>query len=207
MLSRVVRASVLALSSALAVALLTGPPASAAACPSGQVCMTVIVDDQNGSVPAAGNTLYLTLFGAGQATLVQPGGGTFSLGTSVPISQLALAAGSSVGQFTIQTPQSAPIASGRLYFSEADLGGNQPPANAPFRYDYVEFTITYTSTTDVATVNGDVTGIDQVGIPAQMSFQDSAGNVLDNAGTSSPAVRSMGCWTTSSAPSPRTGPA
>ena len=128
MLSRVVRASVLTLSAALALAALSGPPASAAPCPSGQVCMTVIVDDQNLSVPAAGNTLYLTLFGAGQATLVQPDGDTFSLGTSVPLSQLVLAAGSSVGQFTIQTPQVAPLRQSGGCTSPRPTAGRQPAA-------------------------------------------------------------------------------
>jgi hypothetical protein len=192
MLNRAARTTVLALSSAVALATLSGPPASAAACPSGQVCMTIVVDDQNASVPAAGNSLYVTLFGAGQATLARPNDTTFALGESVPLTDLVPAVGGSEGRFTIQTPQVAPLSSARLYFSEASLGGNQPPATAPYRYDYVEFTIVYNA--GIATVNGDVTGIDQVGIPARMSFQDSKGNVLDNAGTSSPAVRSMGCW-------------
>ena len=192
MLRRAKRMAVLMLSTVVAFATLTALPAQAAPCPSGQVCMTIVVDDQSASVPAAGNSLHVTLFGAGQATLVKPDSTTFALGTSVPLADLVPAAGGTEGRFTIQTPQAAPLASGRLYFSEAPLGGNQPPANASYRYDYVEFTIVYTG--GITTVNGDVTGIDQVGIPARMSFQDSTGTILDNAGTSSPAVRSMGCW-------------
>jgi hypothetical protein len=157
-------------------------------------CVTVIVDNQNGSVPASGNTLFLTLFGAGQpATLVTPKGSTFSVGQSMAFEDLLAPAGGDA-QFVIQTPTDNPLAGGRLYFSETDLGGNQPPANASYRYDYVEFTIV--STAGVTTVNGDVTGIDQVGIPAQMAFQDATGRTLNQAGSSAPAVRSMGCWTT-----------
>lgn len=193
-MQRAVRATVIAMATLITLAGLTGTPARAAACPSGQVCMTIAVDDQNKTVPATGNTLYLTLFGAGQATLVKPDTSTFALGASVPVDQLRPKGSPDEARFTIQTPQVAPLASARLYFSEAPLGGNQPPANASFRYDYVEFTIVYTASTGDTTVNGDVTGIDQVGIPARMAFKDSKGRTLDNAGTNSPAVRSMGCW-------------
>jgi hypothetical protein len=166
----------------------------ASTCPSGMACVTIVVDNQNATVPAPGNTLYLTLFDGGQpATLVKPNGSTFGLGQSVKFSDLLPSAGGDA-QFVIQTPTSNPLASGRLYFSETDLGGNQPPANAPYRYDYVEFTIV--SQAGVTTINGDVTGIDQVGIPARMEFQDSSGRTLNQAGSSSPATRSMGCWNT-----------
>ena len=47
MLHRAVRWSALAVATALALATLSGPPAHAAPCPSGQVCMTVVLDDQN----------------------------------------------------------------------------------------------------------------------------------------------------------------
>lgn len=195
MRARSVAAAAVVSSGAVVAGLLGLPSAiGAAACPTGMACVTVVVDNQNGTVPAAGNTLYLTLFDGGQpATLVKPDGSTFSLGQSVPFDTLLAPAGGDA-QFVIQTPTANPLASGRLYVSETDLGGNQPPANAPYRYDYVEFTII--STDGVTTINGDVTGIDQVGIPAQMEFQDSKGRTLDVAGSTSPARRSMGCWTT-----------
>ena len=165
------------------------PASTAPTCPAGDICMTVIVDNQNAGVPATGNTLYLTLVGAdGPTTLVKPDGSTFSLNQSVPFSDL-VPTGGSTAQFTLQTVQENPFSAGRLYFSETDLAGNQPAPNASFRYDYVEFSLV-----DNATVNADVSGIDQVGIPSMLELQDANGKTLDNAGTKKPAVRKMGCW-------------
>ncbi len=159
-----------------------------ASCPAGYICMTVVVDNQNSGVPAANNTLYLTLFGAGTTTLLKPDGASFNLGGSIKFADL-VPTGQSTAQITIQTLQTSPLSSGRLYFSESDLGGSEPAPNAAFRYDYVEFTIVGDST-----VNGDVSGIDQVGIPSKLEFQDANGKTLNNAGTTDPAMRKMGCW-------------
>ena len=170
------------------------PVGAAIRCPVEHTCVLVSVDNQNVSVPASGKTLYLTVFGGGQpATLVAPDGVTHALKKSIPFSDLVPPAGSSA-QFSLQMLTANPFASGRLYFSEQDLGGNQPPAGASYRYDYVEFTII--SQGGVTTVNGDVTGIDQVGIPAQLQFQNGHGTTLNIAGsTTELASRSMGCWT------------
>lgn len=165
------------------------PAIAAATCPSDNICMTIEVDNQNSSVPSDGNSLYLTLFAAGgPTTLVKPDGSTFSTATSVAFDTLVPTGGTSA-QIDIQTSAESPLASGRLYFSESALGPNPPTPNADFRYDYVEFTVTTGQT-----VNGDVTGIDQVGIPAQLAFQDADGNTLNEAGNSNPATRTMGCW-------------
>jgi hypothetical protein len=157
-------------------------------CGSGNICMTVVVDNQNTGIPAGSNTLYVTLFaGAGPTTLYKPGGTSFAVGTSVPFADLVPTTGGRSAQFTIETSRTSPLASGRLYFSEADLKGGQPAVNVPYRYDYVEFTINSNST-----VNGDVTGIDQVGMPARMQFLKADGTVA-SAGDG-PATRTMGCW-------------
>ncbi len=194
-MSRVVAGAVAVIvGAAAALATAVSPAAAAYTCASGSMCVTVIVDNQNTSVPAAGNTLYLTLTGTGgTTTLIDPSGTSHAMNTSVPFSTFQTGS-SGPAQFTVQTQSSNPLASGRLYFSEADLNGSQPAPNGSFRYDYVEFTIVNNS--GVLNVNGDVTGIDQVGIPASMSFQDANGNTLNNSGTSLPATRSMGCWTT-----------
>ncbi|MDI1288662.1 MAG: Ig domain-containing protein, partial [bacterium] len=194
-MSRLVAGAVAVIVGAVAaLAAAVAPAAAAYTCASGSMCVTVIVDNQNTSVPAAGNTLYLTLTGTGgTTTLIDPSGTSHAMNTSVPFSTFQTGA-SGPAQFTVQTQSSNPLASGRLYFSEADLSGSQPAPNGSFRYDYVEFTIVNNS--GVLNVNGDVTGIDQVGIPSSMSFQDANGNTLNNSGTSLPATRSMGCWTT-----------
>ena len=79
------------------VTLSATPPASAAAaaCPTTNTCVTVVLDNQNAGVPAKGNTLYVTLVDGGQpATLVQPSGTTFAVGQSVKYSDLRAADGS-----------------------------------------------------------------------------------------------------------------
>lgn len=158
------------------------------ACAAGKICMTVVVDNQNTGIPAGSNTLYLTLFaGAGPTTLYKPDGTTFALGASVPFKDLIPTTGGGKAQFTIETSSTSPLASGRLYFSEADLKGGQPAVNVAYRYDYVEFTINADKT-----VNGDVTGIDQVGMPPRMQFLKADGTVA-SAGDG-PATRTMGCW-------------
>ncbi|NOR58305.1 MAG: hypothetical protein GQ474_07265 [Sulfurimonas sp.] len=165
---------------------------TAAKCPSDKICMTVLVDNKNTSVPAANGTLYLTLFGAqGPTTMIKPNGSSFNLGESIKFKDLN-ASGASVNtaKFIIQTSDDTPFSSGRLYLSESNLSGNQPAVNVPFRYDYVEFTII-----EGSMVNGDVSGIDQVGIPSKLEFQDANGSTLNNAGTKKPAMRKMGCWT------------
>lgn len=195
-MSRLVAAAVAVVLGVCASLVSAVAPAGAAAytCAANNLCVTVIVDNQNASVPAGTNTLYLTLTGTGgTTTLIDPSGTSHAMNTSVTFSTFQTG-GSGPAQFTVQTQASNPLASGRLYFSEADLGGAQPAPNGPFRYDYVEFTIVNNS--GVLNVNGDVTGIDQVGIPSSMSFQDANGNTLNNSGTTLPATRSMGCWTT-----------
>ena len=124
--------------------------------------------------------------------MISPRGTSYALGTSIRIANLVPTSGGPA-RFILQTNSTNPLSSGRLYFSEANLGGNQPSPIGAFRYDYVEFTMVNNS--NVVNVTGDVTGIDQVGIPSSMSFQDANGKPLNNSGTSLPATRSMGCWT------------
>lgn len=172
---------------ALIAAMIGSAPAHAASCSTsgGYLCITITLDNQNANFPGSGNTLYVTLIGTQDGLLIDSAGNTYPLGTSIP---LTTASGST--SFTLQTLASNALASGRLYFSTADLTTiGQPPSNASFRYDYVEFTVN-----SDGTVNGDVTAIDQLGVPASMSFEDANGNVLTEAGSTSLATRTIGCW-------------
>jgi hypothetical protein len=168
-------------------------PVNAASCPQGKACVLVSVDNQNESIPATGNNLFLTLFGAGSdIALISPSGVSHDLAQSIRYDELLTGAGTRA-QFTLTMSPTAPLASGRLYFSESDLGGVRPPAQASFRYDYVEFTIIVSGSS--VFVNGDVSGIDQVGIPSRLRFENGHGTPLPGAGTTGPASRQMGCWT------------
>jgi hypothetical protein len=168
-------------------------PVDAASCPQGKACVLVSVDNQNGNIPATGNHLFLTLFGAGSdIALISPSGVSYGLAQSMRYDELLVGTGTRA-QFTLTMSPTAPLSSGRLYFSESNLGGVQPPAQASFRYDYVEFTIIVDGSSIF--VNGDVSGIDQVGIPSRLQFEDGHGTPLPGAGTTGRASRQMGCWT------------
>jgi hypothetical protein len=168
-------------------------PVDAASCPQGKACVLVSVDNQNGNIPATGNHLFLTLFGAGSdIALISPSGVSYGLAQSMRYDELLVGTGTRA-QFTLTMSPTAPLSSGRLYFSESNLGGVQPPAQASFRYDYVEFTIIVNGSSIF--VNGDVSGIDQVGIPSRLQFEDGHGTPLPGAGTTGRASRQMGCWT------------
>jgi hypothetical protein len=149
-------------------------PVDAASCPQGKACVLVSVDNQNGNIPATGNHLFLTLFGAGSdIALISPSGVSYGLAQSMRYDELLVGTGTRA-QFTLTMSPTAPLSSGRLYFSESNLGGVQPPAQASFRYDYVEFTII---------VNG------------SSIFVNGDGTPLPGAGTTGRASRQMGCWT------------
>lgn len=133
------------------------------------------------------NAVFVTIDpGSSAVTLADAGGLQVGFGHGVPLSSLR-GPGTDAAKHTYSFTTTGTFASARLYYSFGDQLRSSPSATSePLRYDYAELT-----TDGDGFFNGDLSAVDQVGIPASLSLLDANGNVMRSG--PSEATRKIGC--------------